>query len=125
MGVVAEMLKAAGETGTLWMTDLYNAVVKDDIIPEDWSRSWIVIVCNGKGDALTCDSYRSIKLLEIAMRVLERVIKRRVREIEKMDNMQFGFMARREKTDAFIIVRQLLVIFGKVAALYNGLNPKV
>ena len=28
-GVVAEMLKAAGETGTLWMTEVCNAVVKD------------------------------------------------------------------------------------------------
>ena len=28
-GVVAEMLKAAGETGTLWMTEVCNAVVKE------------------------------------------------------------------------------------------------
>ena len=28
-GVVSEMLKAAGETGALWMTDVCNAVVKD------------------------------------------------------------------------------------------------
>ena len=26
-GVVSEMLKAAGETGTMWMTDVCNAVV--------------------------------------------------------------------------------------------------
>ena len=29
-GVVAEMLKAAVETGTFWMTDVCNAVVKDE-----------------------------------------------------------------------------------------------
>ena len=34
-GVVAEMLKAAGETGTLWMDDVCNAVVKDGKVPED------------------------------------------------------------------------------------------
>ena len=34
-GVVAEMLKAAGETGTMWMTDVCNAVVKDGKVPED------------------------------------------------------------------------------------------
>ena len=28
------MLKAAGETGTLWVTDVCNAVVKDGKIPE-------------------------------------------------------------------------------------------
>ena len=41
-GVVAEMPKAAGETITLWMSDVCNAVVKDGIkVPEDCSRSWI------------------------------------------------------------------------------------
>ena len=29
-GVVAEMFKAAGEADTLWMTDVCNAVVRDD-----------------------------------------------------------------------------------------------
>ena len=68
-GVVSEMLKAAGETGTLWMTDVCNAVVKDGKIPEDWSKSWMVNVYKGKGDALACGSYRGIKLLEHAMKV--------------------------------------------------------
>ena len=36
-GVVADMLKAAGEDGTRWMTELCNAVVRDGKIPEDWS----------------------------------------------------------------------------------------
>ena len=38
--MVANMLKAAGEDGTRWMTDLCNAAcVKDGKIPEDWSKS--------------------------------------------------------------------------------------
>ena len=72
------MLKAAGETGTMWMTDVCNAVVRDGKIPEDWSRSWMTNVYKGKGDALTCGSYRGIKLLEHAMKVLERVTEGRV-----------------------------------------------
>ena len=55
-GVAAEVLKAAGETGTLWMTDVCNTVVKDGKVPEDWSRSWMVNVYKGKGDALICGS---------------------------------------------------------------------
>ena len=106
-GVVSEMLKAAGETGTIWMTDVCNAVVRDGKIPEDWSRSWMVNVYKGKGDALTCSSYRGIKLLEHAMKVLERVIEGRVRKFVKIDDMQFGFMAGRSTTDAIFIVRQL------------------
>ena len=106
-GVVADMLKAAGDDGMRWMTELCNAVVRDGKIPKDWSRSWLVNVYKGKGDALECGSYRGIKLVEHAMKVLERVIERRVRNIVKIDSMQFGFMAGKSTTDAIFIVRQL------------------
>ena len=42
------------------------------------------------------------------MKVVERVIEKRIREPVKLDDMQFGFRARRETTDAIFIVRQLL-----------------
>ena len=105
--VVAEMLKAEGETGTLWTTEVCNAVVKDGRVPEDWSRSWIVNVYKGKGDALTYGSYRGIKLLEHVMKGLERVSEGRLRKIVKIDSMQFGFMSGRGTTDAVFIFRQL------------------
>ena len=62
-------------------------------MPKDWDKSWIVNVHKGKGDALECGSYRGIKLLEHVMKVLERVIESRVRNIVKIDEMQFGFMS--------------------------------
>ena len=86
-GVVADMLKAAGDEETRWMTELCNAVVRDGKIPKDWSRSWLVNVYKGKGDALACGSYSGIKLVENAMKVLEKVIERRVRNIVKIDSM--------------------------------------
>ena len=49
------LVKAAGVNRTLWMTDLCNAVVNDGKIPDDWSRSWMVNVYKGKGDAQTCN----------------------------------------------------------------------
>jgi hypothetical protein len=74
-GVVGEMLKAAGDVGIQWMTDLCNAVVLERKIPEDWRKSWMVSVYKGKGNALECGSYRGIKLLDQVMKVLERVSK--------------------------------------------------
>ena len=106
-GVVGDMLKAAGNDGMRWMNELCNAVVRNGKIPKDWSRSWLVNVYKGKGDALECDSYREIKLVEHAMKILERVIERRVRNVVKIDSMQFGFMARKSTTDAIFILRQL------------------
>ena len=106
-GVAAEMLKASGESGVRWMTDLLNAVIKKGNIPEDWSKSWMVSIYKGKGDALECNSYRGIKLLEHAMKVFERVIEARLREKVDIDDMQFGFRAGKSTTDAIFIVRQL------------------
>ena len=80
-------------------------IPEDCKIPEDWSRSWMVNVYKGKGDALACGSYRGIKLPEYAMKVLERVIEGRVRKIVKIDSKQFGLMAGRGTTDAIFIVR--------------------
>ena len=44
----------------------------------------------GRIPVLKVGSYRGIKLVEHAMKVLERVIERRVRNIVKNDSMQFG-----------------------------------
>ena len=106
-GVAAEMLKAAGESGIRWMTDLLNAVVKKGNIPEDWSKSWMVSIYKGKEDALDCNSYRGIKLLEHAMKVFERIIEARLRKKVEIDDMQFGFREGKSTTDAIFIVRQL------------------
>ena len=98
-GVVAEMLKAAGNIGTLWTNDVCNAVVKDDKIPEKYSKSSMVNVYKVKGDALICGSYICIKLLNHATKVLERVIGGTVRNIVKIDSMQFGFLAGKGTTE--------------------------
>ena len=55
--IVSEMLNAAGETGTMWMADVCNAVVLDGKIPEDWCRCWMENIYKGYGDFLTCGSY--------------------------------------------------------------------
>ena len=64
IGVLVEMLKATGDVGLQWLTDLCNAIVLEGKIPDDWKESWMVSVYKGKGDALECGSYRGIKLLD-------------------------------------------------------------
>ena len=49
----------------------------------------------GKGDALACGSYRGIKLLEHAMKVLERVIENESeKDCKKLIACSFGFYGR-------------------------------
>ena len=64
-------------------------------------------VHKGKGDPLVCGSYRAIKLQELPMKVLERVLEKRIRCQVSIDNMQFGFMPGKGTTDAIFIIRQV------------------
>ena len=49
---------------------------------------------------MECGSHRAIKLLEYAMKVIERVFERTIREKVKIDAMQFGLMPAKGTTDA-------------------------
>ena len=50
---------------------------------------------------------RGIKLLDQVMKVYERVIERKMRNLVSLDDMQFGFRPGRGTTDAIFIVRQI------------------
>jgi hypothetical protein len=117
-GVVSEMIKAADELGVEWLTDLCNTIVCEGKIPTDWKRSILIPVFKGKGDPLECGSYRAIKLLEHAMKVVERVLEKRIREQVKVDKMQFGFMPGKGTTDAIFVVRQMQERHQKKKKLY-------
>ena len=102
-GVVSEMLNASGSEGIRWMTTLFNKIISEEKIPEDWS--WMIPVYKGKGDALKCSSYRGINLLDHAMKVFERVLEKRIRSSIKIDDQQFEFRPGRGTTDVIFIVR--------------------
>jgi hypothetical protein len=101
------MLKATGDDGVKGLTNLFNRIISEGKVPTDWARSWITSVYKGKGDALDCTSYRGIKLLEHAMKVFERVIEKRLRNVVQIDDMQCGFRPGKGTTDAIFVVRQL------------------
>ena len=106
-GIVAEMLKASGDTGARLVADLANDMVRNGVIPSDWEDSFIINIYKGKGDALERGNYRGLKLLDHVMKGMERVIEKIIRERISIDDMQFGFMPGRGTTDAIFILRQL------------------
>jgi len=55
------------------LLDLCNGIVKEGCVPEDWKSSVVLTIYKGKGDPLECVSYRAIKLLEYAMKVVEKI----------------------------------------------------
>ena len=67
----------------------------------------IVPIFKGKGDVVRCGSYRGVKLLEHAMKIVEKVQERRLRTLVNLNKMQFGFMPGRRTVDAIFIVRRM------------------
>jgi len=54
---------------------------------------------------MECGSYRGIKLLEHAMKVVEMIFEYRILQQIDIDDMQFGFMKGKGTTDAIFILR--------------------
>ena len=66
-------------------------------MPNEWKTSVIVPIFKEKGDVMSCGSYREVKLLEHAMKIVERVLERRIRTLVNLNKMQFGFMPVKEQ----------------------------
>jgi len=79
-GLAAEMIQATGGIGTQWILHLCHIIVKEGCIPEDWKSSVILPIYKGKSDPMEHGSYRGIKLLEHAMKVVERIFEHRIRQ---------------------------------------------
>ena len=71
--IPAEVWKLAGDKGVRFLTKLYNKIVEDNEIPAEWKKSTTVPIWKGKGDTLTCNNYRPIRLLSHTLKIFERV----------------------------------------------------
>ena len=91
-GVSVEMIVASGEIGAKVMMELCQCVLNGRGMPDEWKTSVIAPIFKGKGDVMRCGSYRGVKLLEHAMKIVERVLERRIRTLINLNEMQFGFM---------------------------------
>ena len=67
----------------------------------------VLPIYEGKGDPMECGPYSGIKLLEHAMKVVERIFEHRIWQQIVIDDMQFGFMKGKGTTDAIFMTRQM------------------
>ena len=96
--VSVEMIVASGEIGVKVMMELCQRVLDGRGMPDEWKTSVIVLIFKGKGDVMSCGSYRGVKLLEHAMKIVERVLERRIRTLVNLNEMQFWIYARKRKS---------------------------
>ena len=74
--VSVEMIVASAEIRVKVMMELCQHVLDDRGMPDERKNSVIVPIFKSKGDAMSCGSYRGVKLLEYAMTIVERVPER-------------------------------------------------
>ena len=84
-----------------------NGLLMGESMPVSWKRSTVVPLYKGKGNVLECGNYRTIKLLEHGMKVVERVFEKRLRKMVEIREDQYGFVAGKGTIDAIFILRQL------------------
>ena len=116
-GIIAEMLKAAGEERVVLARKLAEAV-----FPVDWEESFILNLYKGKDEALDCGNYRGLKLTDQdqVMKLLEWVLDSTIHQTVNIDEMQFAFVPGRGTIDAMFIVRQLVADENYICARCNG-----
>ena len=69
--------------------------------------SSLVPIFKGKGDPLSTNSYRGIKLLEHAFKLYEKTLDGCLREVVDIDKMQYGFIPGRGAIDIVFVQRKL------------------
>ena len=101
------MIMASGKFSVGVLKKLCQRVLDGKGMPEEWKTSVVVPIFKGKGNVMDRGAYREVKLLEHAMKIVERVLEKRIRELVKVDDMQFGFMPGKSTTDALFILRRM------------------
>ena len=96
---------ASRKFGVGVLKKLCQRVLNGKGMPEERKTSVLVPIFKGKGDVMDCGAYRGVKLLEHAMKIVKRVLEKRIKELVKVDDIQFGFMPGKGTTDAFFILR--------------------
>ena len=114
-----DVIIASGTFGVGVMKKLCQRVLDGEGMPEEWKTSVVVPIFKGKGDVMDCWACRGVKLLEHAMKIVERVLENRIRGLVMIDEMQFDFMPRKGTTHALFILRKMQEEFpGREQKLY-------
>ena len=89
------------------IADLTNSIIPDNTMHNEWNDSLITSLYKGKSEALDRGNYRGLKSTEHILKVIEQIIEDLIRNIVKVDEMQFGFMPGHGTTDAKFIMRKI------------------
>ncbi|XGW23906.1 hypothetical protein V3C99_005819, partial [Haemonchus contortus] len=106
--VAADLWKSKGWNPAGWLTEFFNQVVAEKKVPESWQQSTTIPIWKKKGSLGDCTCYRPIRLLSHSMKIFERIVDSRIRDIVELTTNQCGFVAGCSTIDAIHAARLLL-----------------
>ena len=108
-GISANMLKALGLLAVEPLTKVLQLAYNRNEIPEEWNSA-VIIPLFKKGDRTRCGNYRGISLLDVCLKVYEKVLLNRIgKAIDPyMRENQAGFRPGRGCVDQIFTLRHLL-----------------
>ncbi|CAG4942538.1 unnamed protein product [Parnassius apollo] len=109
--VPIEAWKALGARGVCILTNLYNRILSDRIMPDQWRLSIITPVHKGKGFVQDCGNYRGIKMTSHIMKLFECIIDTRIRQEYTVSDSQYGFQPGRGTMDPIFALRILCIFY--------------
>lgn len=101
-----ELLKYGGNRLAEQFKVLYNKIIKDTSIPEDWRES-ITVPLFKKGNKSDPENYRGITLLNSSMKLFTRILGQEYINNIELSEEQQGFRKNHSTIDAIFIVRQI------------------
>ena len=88
------------------LTETMNIVMQDGM-PINWKISRLVPIYKGKCSILECINYRGITLMSHTMKLAERLIEARLRDMTEIANNQYGFGPGKSTTEPIFILRMM------------------
>ena len=94
------------------VTEIYNQCLKKESFPQRWKTAIIPTVKPGKENSMEPSKYRPISLLNIGVKVLEKLLINRMNhhmhKKELLIDSQYGFTPRKCTTDAAIEAKKFI-----------------
>ena len=106
--ITKEAILTCRETGTTWLTTIFQKAWTERKVPEDWQRAVVVPIWKKKGSKKDCSTYRGISLLSHTGKMYTNILEQSTRyKVEPLSEVDMGFRKGRGCTDAIFALRYL------------------
>ncbi|XP_063598191.1 uncharacterized protein LOC134774724 [Penaeus indicus] len=104
--IPVEVWKALDGDGVDILHQLMKEIMEKEVIPEKWSV--LILIFKEKGDVQSCENYLGIKLMFHTLKLLERILDSRLRQVVHIGRQQLGFMKGVGTIDDIFSLRQTM-----------------